>query len=174
MSTFDTLEPIIQDHIRQISKTSGLPSTQETLDLMADAWLDKKNCFETALAENNLEEVSFFGRSESRGALMLTYSGSLINLGPQVEGTRRCEYASIGLRTDVPASAVEEDSLLAADVAADEPAQFEKGPIKTSSPVFKIAVAKEKLPAEDEEALLTQVSQDLAEDFVEVNKTVVQ
>jgi len=174
MSTFDTLEPIIQDHIRQISKTSGLPSNPETLDLMAEAWIEKKNCFEAALGENNMEEVSFFGRADVKGALMLTYSGSLINLGPQVEGLRRCEYTSIGLRTDVPASAVEESSVLSADIETDEPAQFEKGPIKTSSPIFKIAVAKEKLPAEDEEALLTQVSQDLAEDFVEVNKTVVQ
>ncbi len=174
MNTFDTLEPIIQDHIRQISKTSGLPSTPETLDLMADAWIEKKKCFEAALEENNLEEVSFFGRAEAKGALMLTYSGSLINLGPMVDDSRRCEYASIGLRTDVPASAVEESSVLSADVEADAPAQFEKGPIKASSPVFKIAVAREQLPAEDEEALLTQVSQNLAEDFVEVNKTVVQ
>ncbi len=174
MNTFDTLEPIIQDHIRQISKTSGLPSTPETLDLMAGAWIEKKSCFEAALTENNLEEVSFFGMAEPRGALILTYSGSLLNLGPLVEGSRRCEYTSIGLRTDVPASAVEAASALASDIEVDTPAQFEKGPIKASSPIFKIAVAKEKMPAEDEEALLTQVSQDLAEDFVEVNKTVVQ
>jgi hypothetical protein len=174
MSTFDSLEPIIQDHIRQISKTSGLPSNPETLELMADAWIEKKNCFEEALGGNNMEEVSFFGRAEMKGALILTYSGSLINLGPQVDGIRRCEYTSLGLRTDVPASALEEASVLAADIEADEPAQFEKGPIKTSSPVFKIAVAKEKMPAEEEEALLTQVTQDLAEDFVEVNKTVIE
>lgn len=174
MSTFETLEPIIQDHIRQISKTSGLPSTPDTLDLMADAWIEKKHCFEEALGQNDLEEISFFGRTEPKGALILTYSGSLINVGPLVEGLRRCEYTSLGLRTDVPASAVEEASVLAADVETDEPAQFEKGPIKTSSPIFKIAVAKAKMAAEDEEALLTQVSQDLAEDFVEVNKTVIE
>ena len=174
MSTFDTLEPIIQDHIRQITRTSGLQSTPETFDMMADAWLEKKTCFEEALGDNELEEVAFFGRAEARGALVLTYSGSLINLGPQTDGLRRCEYTSIGMRTDVPASAVEEATVLAADLEADEPAQFEKGPIKSSSPVFKIAVAKVKMPAEEEEALLTQVSQELAEDFVEVNKTVIE
>ncbi|HRY79503.1 MAG TPA: hypothetical protein P5117_12275 [Spirochaetia bacterium] len=174
MSTFETLEPIIQDHIRQIAKTSGLPAGPDTYEMMADAWLEKKTCFEEALAGNDLEEVSFFGRAEARGALVLTYSGSLLNIGPQVEGLRRCEYTSIGMRTDVPASAVEEASVLEADLEADEPARFEKGPIKSSSPVFKIAVAKAKLEAEEEEALLTQVSQGLAEDFVEVNKTVIE
>ncbi len=174
MSTFDALEPIIQDHIRQITKTSGLPSTPDTYEMMADAWLEKKTCFEEALADNDLEEVSFLGRAEARGALVLTYSGSLINLGPQTDGLRRCEYTSLGMRTDVPASAVEEASVLAADLEADEPAQFEKGPIKSSSPVFKIAVAKAKMAAEAEEALLTQVSQELAQDFVEVNKTVIE
>lgn len=174
MSTFETLEPTIQEHIRQISKTSGLPSTPETYELMADAWIEKKNCFEAALGQNNLEEASFFGRAETKGALILTYSGSLINLGPLVDGARRCEYTSLGLRTDVPESAVEDSSVLAADIEADEPAQFEKGPIKTSSPVFKIAIARAQLPAEEEEALLTQVSQGLAEDFVEVNKTVIE
>lgn len=174
MSTFDALEPIIQDHIRQITKTSGLPSTPDTYEMMADAWLEKKTCFEEALANNDMEEVSFFGRAEARGALILTYSGSLINLGPQTDGLRRCEYTSLGMRTDVPTSAVEEASVLAVDLEADEPAQFEKGPIKSSSPVFKIAVAKAKMAAEAEEALLTQVSQELAQDFVEVNKTVIE
>ena len=88
--------------------------------------------------------------------------------------------ASSGVRTHSQSILPMVQELLAeagvtlADVETDEPAQFEKGPIKTSSPVFKIAVAKAHMAAEDEEALLTQVSQDLAEDFVEVNKTVIE
>ncbi|HSV56562.1 MAG TPA: hypothetical protein VLH39_05570 [Magnetospirillaceae bacterium] len=174
MSKFQTLEPIIQDHIRQISRTSGLPSTPETFELMADAWMEKMNCFEKTLKNNDMEEVSFLGRTETRGALVLTYSGSLLSLGPQTDGTRRCEYTSIGMRTDVPASAVAESSVLAADLETDEPARFETGPIESSSPVLKIAVTRARLAAQDEEALLTQVSQELAEDFVEVNKTVIE
>jgi len=174
MNTFESLDQTIQEHIRQITKTSGLPDTPESLEQMAAAWLEKKKRFDEALADNNMEEVSFFEKNESRGALVLTYSGSLIKLGPMNEEKRSVEYTAIGLRTDVPESAQEEASVLGADVECDQSAQFDKGPIKTSSPVFKIAVAKEKMALDEEEAFLTQITQDIAEDFVEVNKTLIQ
>jgi hypothetical protein len=173
MDTFNSLTPEIQQHLKQIAKTSGLPINDESSELMACAWLEKKAIFEKTLADNKLVEVAFYGQAEARGALALTWSGSIINIGPLVEGTRRCEYTSIGLRVDVPAAATNEASELSADLELDEPVQFAKGPIKTSSPVYKIAVASEELEPEEEEALLTQVSQDLAEDFATVNKTVV-
>jgi hypothetical protein len=172
MSVFDSLSPEIQAHLKQIAKTSGLPLNDDSYERMAAAWLEKKDLFEKAVHDNNMAEVSMFGRTEGRGALALTYSGSLLNVGPLVGDSRRCEYASIGLRADVPSSATEDASELAEDLGIDEPAQFAKGPIKTSSPVYKIAVAQEELEPETEEALLTQVTQNLAEDFVEVNKTV--
>ena len=36
----------IQDHIRQITKTSGLPDTDDAVDLIAQGWLEKKHRFE--------------------------------------------------------------------------------------------------------------------------------
>ncbi len=173
MNTFNSLTPEIQQHLKQIAKTSGMPMTDESWELMATAWLEKKTIFETTLSDNKLVEVAFFGQAEARGALALTWSGSIINIGPLVDGVRHCEYTSIGLRADVPPAATEDASVLSSDLEVDEPVQFTKGPIKSSSPVFKIAVASETLDPEEEEAMLTQVSQELAEDFVTVNKTVV-
>ncbi len=40
---------------------------------MAAAWLGKKECFESNLEDNDLEEVQFFARDEARGALAMTY-----------------------------------------------------------------------------------------------------
>jgi hypothetical protein len=173
MNTFDTLTPEIQQHLKQIAKTSGLPMTDESSELMAGAWLEKKAIFEKSLTDNKLVELAFFGQAEARGALALTWSGSIINIGPLVDGVRHCEYTSIGLRADVPPAATEDASVLSSDLEIDEPVQFTKGPIKSSSPLFKIAVASEVLEPEEEEAMLTQVSQELAEDFATVNKTVV-
>ncbi|TFG84657.1 MAG: hypothetical protein E4H20_02515 [Spirochaetales bacterium] len=173
MNAFDSLSPEIQDHLRQIAKTSGLAPTEDSHERMAAAWLEKLDIFEKAVKDNKLVEVAFFGRAEERGALVLTFSGSLLNVGPLVDGARRCEYASIGMRADVPPTATDESSELAADLELEEPAQFVKGPIKTSSPLYKIAVAKDELEPNDEEALLTQVTQELAEDFIEVNKTLI-
>jgi len=174
MEIFNSLSTVIQNHVKQIAKTSGLPVNDETYETIASAWVEKKQCFEDGISDNNLEEVQFFSKDEARGAVVLTYSGSLINIGPLVNGKRRAEYTSIGLRTDVPASALEENSVLGGDVETDTVTVFSKGPIQQSSPVFKIAVSAEAMEADDEEALLTQVTQDITEEFVEVNKTIIQ
>jgi 23S rRNA G2445 N2-methylase RlmL len=85
---------------------------------------------------------------------------------------RKAEYASIGLRQDVPETAAKDDSRLAEDIRIDGEVAFAAGPIKQSSPVFKIAVPMEDMEAEEQEELLSQVTQLLAEEFVEVNKTI--
>lgn len=174
METFNNLSAVIQNHIKQIAKTSGMPSGEETWESLALAWVEKNQCFEDGIAENNLEETQFFQKDSEKGAVVLTYSGSLITIGPLVDGKRHAEYTSIGLRTDVPASATEDKSVLSSDIEVDSVAAFSKGPIQQSSPVYKIAISTENLDAAEEEELLTQVTQDIAEDFVEVNKTIIQ
>lgn len=173
MSVFESLSTEIQDHLKQIATSSGLPLDDESYERMASAWLEKKAAFETTLKEKNLVEVTFFSKEEDRGVLALTWSGSIINIGPLVDGKRKSEYTSIGLRADVPPSASDDASELSVDIELDQPMGFVKGPIKTSSPIYKIAVTCDELPPEEEEALLTRVTQDLAEDFVEINKTLI-
>lgn len=172
MEQFNSLSPVIQKHIRQIAATSGLPAGDESLELLASGWIEKKAAFEDALGEHNLEDCAFFAKDEARGALVLTWSGSLLQIGPLVDGKRRCEYTSIGLRTDVPPSAVDEVSVLSADVETDNPVSFASGPVKQSSPVLKIGMYRESVPPDEEEALLTQVTREVTEEFIEVNKTV--
>jgi len=174
METFNSLSEIIQSHVKLIAKTSGMPISDETYELLASAWVEKRDCFEDVIAENSLEEVTYFSLDEPKGALVLTYSGSLLNIGPLVDGKRRVEYSSIGLRTDVPKSAVDENSVLSSDVEIDTAVVFSKGPIQQSSPVFKIVLSQENLDAKDDAELLTRVTQALTEEFIEVNKTIIQ
>jgi len=50
MSEHLDLIPVeIQSHIRQITKTSGLPDTEESVDMIAQGWLEKKERFEKLL-----------------------------------------------------------------------------------------------------------------------------
>lgn len=172
MNNFESLNPEIQVHLKQLAKASGLSATEDGYERLAAAWLEKKALFEKSAQENKLSELAFFASQEQKGALVLTYSGSLLKIGPLINGTRCCEYSSIGLRSDVPPSAKEDASQLASDIEVDDIVQFSKGPIKSSSQVYTIAVASEELEPEEEEALLTQLGQNLVEDFVEVNKTV--
>ncbi|HUX14438.1 MAG TPA: hypothetical protein VMW87_15525 [Spirochaetia bacterium] len=163
----------IREHIRKITATSGMPNNDESIELVAQAWIEKRDAFESRLSEFEMEEWDEFAREEDRGAIVLTYSGSLVTIGPLVEGVRTAEYASIGLRHDVPDSASEAASILAEDIRADEPVRFSKGPVQKSSAVFKIAVLSEQLAPEEEQERLTDATQVLSEDFVEVNKTIV-
>jgi hypothetical protein len=169
----DQIPTDIQDHIRKITKSSGLPDTDESVETIAQAWLEKKRIFEEEIQKQGMEEVDDFSENEERGALILTYSGSLLTLGPLVDGSRNVDYLSIGLREDVPESAHHDSGKLSGDMAVDEVAAFEPGPIKQSSAIFKIAVTSDELETEEEEELLSNVTEVLSEEFVQVNKTVI-
>ena len=166
----DQIPAEVQDHIRQITKSSGLPDNEDSVEIIAKGWLEKKELFENQLAEMNMAEVQELDQDDEQGCLAMTYSGSLLNIGPVIGEGRRVEYASIGLRQDVPETASKEDSQLASDVQVGEPVRFSPGPIQSSSPIFKIAVTTGDLEPEEQEEQITKATMILAEGFVEVNK----
>ena len=102
-----------------------------------------------------------------------TYSGSLVSVGPLIDGARSVEYTSIDLRGDVPKSASSDDGVLGADINIDNSVEFSKGPIKSSSPVFKIAVFKEEMEAEEEQEQINKATVILTDDFAKINKTII-
>jgi hypothetical protein len=162
----------VQDHIRQITKTSGLPDTEDAVDLIAQGWLEKKHRYEKILARMELEEIETLPKADQRGCLVMTYSGSLLNIGPLRDQGRVAQYASIGLRKDVPETAVNIGSELAADVVVGAPVSFVKGPISSSSPVFKVAVTSEELNLDEQENLITKATRALTKEFIEVNREI--
>jgi hypothetical protein len=171
MSEHLDLVPVeIQGHIRQITKTSGLPDTDMSVDMIAQGWLEKKDRFEKLMSRMGLEEIDLLEKADPRGCLAMTYSGSLINIGPLRDGGRTAQYASIGLRQDVPEIATETGSELAVDVTEGTPVSFTRGPIKSSSPVYKIAATTEDMDLEEQERQITKATQILTRQFVEVNK----
>jgi len=170
---FAQLSETIQKHLRQIIKTSGLPENEESLELLARGWLEKERAFDEQVLERNMEIVESVSRDEEQGFLLMTYSGSLLTFGPLQETGRRAEYTSIGLRQDVPETAEADEAVLREDINLDQVVMFETGPVKQSSPVFKIAMAPEQMDAEEQMDLLSDVTQVLTEDFVEVNRTMV-
>jgi len=170
---FNQIPQNIQEHIRDILITSGLPNTPESLDLMSEAWLRKKDAFESEIEKLGMEEVDMLGKDDFHGVLVLTYSGSLINIGPLIENSRRVEYASIGLRQDVPETARDDNAMLACDVFIDEEIEFEKGPIKMTSAAYKIALCKDPVNPDQESKALSKATMILSNKFTDINKTVI-
>ena len=170
---FDRLPVNLRDHIEDITKTSGLEYNDESLEKMAEAWMEKKNAFEEKIQSLSMEELDSFAKDDEKGALVLTYSGSLLSVGPVENNVRVVEYTSIGIRADVPKSAVGKSSVLADDIEIDKEVKFKSGPVKSTSQVYKIAVFKEELSAIDQLETLNNATIALEEEFTHINKTII-
>jgi len=163
----------IHAHIRDITRTSGLENSDESVETIARAWIEKKNVFEEQIDAMDMEEIDELASDCPDGALALTYSGSLVNIGPMKDEGRIVEYTSIGLRADVPESAEADGSILASDVKTDNSIEFDVGPVQATSPIYKIAVCKGDLDADSQEEKINSATRVLKDEFVNVNKTIV-
>jgi hypothetical protein len=174
---FSKVNEKVQNHLKQLAGSVKVASADgeenEPLEVLAQAWLEKEERFNNQMNDNNMELVDSLSQDDAKGCLVLTYSGSLLTIGPLTDGGRKVEYVSVGLRTDVPDAVEQDDSQLASDVSVDQPAEFTNGPIQKSSPIYKIAVVKEDMDPEEEEELLSDVTQVLIDEFADVNKTMI-
>ncbi len=76
----------VQNHLKQLSGSVQLnDSTEDPLEILAGGWLEKDEVFNRQIEENEMEICDSFSSSELRGGLVMTYSGSLISLGPLEE-----------------------------------------------------------------------------------------
>ncbi len=170
---FNQVPEQVQDHIIKITASSGLPDNDESKELMAEAWLAKKEAFEREIEGLEMEEVKDFSGEDERGALIMTYSGSLLNVGPSSQNGRALEYTSIGLRSDVPDSLEYDEAEFKDDVHIGSEAVFKNGPLSRTSSVLKIAVFNEEMDTEEEQEALSNATMVLTREFADINKTVV-
>jgi hypothetical protein len=171
----DQIPSTIQQHIRGLAQSVKAEEGEDAVEKVAQAWLEKKAVFEDKIAEMGMEEVDRLDKEDEKGAIALTYSGSLVNIGPLMDDVRTVKYSSIGMRTDIPESAESENSKLASDVQVDGIIQFEGGPVKSTSQIFKIAVCKdEEMSPEEQQQTIIETATVIEEEFVEVNKTIME
>ncbi len=172
---FDKIPANLQNHVKGLVKSVKVEEGVDALEKVSQAWLEKKSVFEEKIGEMNMEEVNELPAEDAKGALALTYSGSLVNIGPLIDGVRTVKYSSIGFRTNTPESAESEKSKLAGDVSVDNIIKFEGGPVKSTSQIFKIAVCKdEDLSPEEEHQTIFDTATMIEEEFIEVNKNMME
>jgi hypothetical protein len=167
--SLDNIPTPLQAHVRQVVRSAGLPDCEETYETLARAWLEKKAGFEERVRHFAMEEVDRIEADDERGFLVMTYSGSLLKVGPLVEGARRVEYTSIGLRTNVPDAARAAGSGLDGGVSTGGVVNLRHGPIRSTSPVFKIAVFTDPLGVAEQERRLSLLTDNLAREFARSN-----
>ena len=170
---YDSLDKNIQEHLEFIVKSSGMEQGEQSLEVLAAAWKEKESSFTKQITRMEMEETGLISSDEDCGFMILTYSGSLIGSGPVIDGSRTVLYVSVGMRKDVPEKAEKAGSILLSDIKTGEPVEFSKGPIKQSSPVYRIARISNKIAIEDQTEKISEATLIIAEEFVDVNKTII-
>ena len=133
------LTAAIRSHLDALIRSSGLPETEESREEMARVWFEKKAMFEGQIKALDMRELESFPVDDHRGALLLTWSGSLLSMGPRQADTggRVMEYASIELRTDVPHLAKSARGAVDADLPGESPPGFARGRSPRRLPCFR-------------------------------------
>lgn len=158
-------------HLRAVSESSGLPPGEDSLRRITENWIGKRRMFESQTRLLGMEMPTRLAVEDSRGVILLTYSGSLITLGRSSGGGRTFEYASIKLRNDVPAFVRAEGVTVSHEISVDAPVEFGNCSIERSSDVLLIAACPASVPAAEEEMRLREASVFLTNGFVKINRT---
>jgi nucleoid DNA-binding protein len=170
--SFTALPEAVQEHLRGILPSSGLPENDESLAALADVWVKKRDMFSRQVQSLDMVEADRFAVSEQGATLMLTYSGSLVSLGTAPrDGLRWVEYASIKLRQDVPDILKQESVKLADEVHQNSPVKFAEGPIKSTSAVHTIAVFPAEVPLTEQETRIREATIFLTNGFIKLNRS---
>ena len=167
---FEALPEEIREHIRKLAAPAGLRAGAEAEETLAQGWHEKHQAFARHTAERGMVSVDAFRRDDPGGALAMTCSGSILSIGPLIDGARSVAYASIGARRDVPQMSVTQGAALARDLSVGESAEFIDGPVSKTSPVFAVAVFHQQLEAQAENTALVVVTDVLAQRFAQINR----
>jgi nucleoid DNA-binding protein len=169
--SFDSLPEQIQTHLRELIHASGIADNEESLEDVSRNWMEKKNLFDGQIKSLDMMETGIFAADNPSGALALTYSGSLISIGPLRGRDRRIEYYSLKLRADVPELLKNPAGRISADTGKDTILEFEEGPIKSTSALFTMAVFPEGVRPEEQETRLHEAVVFLTHCFVKINRS---
>jgi nucleoid DNA-binding protein len=168
---YNELPAAIKNQLESLIKDSGLPAGDETREKIASIWQEKYKLFTGQMTSLGMEFLNEMGQDDARGAILLTYSGSLISLGPMRGKSRWLEYASIKLRTDVPELVRGDKVSIASPIRLNAAAVFEGCPVKRSSSLYRIAVCPAGTSADDQERRIREATIFLTNGFVKLNRT---
>jgi len=138
---------------------------------LAGLWLERFRLFSAQCKALGMEELPSMQADDARAAIFLSYSGSLITLGPKRGKECWLEYASIKMRTDVPELVRSDKTNLAAEARVDTVAMFEGSALKRSSSLYRIAVCPAGLSPDEQERRVREATVYLTNGFIKLNKT---
>ncbi len=164
-----TIPKNVESHLEGL--LSVMENTEVTLDDLKSAWIEKELLFEKQTKSLGMREVDEFIADNPGGAILLTFSGSLISLYSARDRRRRVEYASIKMRSDVPDVVTAEHAELEESITLNNPAAFTGGELKKTSSVYKILTFDGEVPFPEQDKRIREATIFLTNGFVRINRT---
>ncbi len=167
---YTSLPAEIRTHLRGLMKETDLPDSEESFNRLASAWLEKEKLFTGQIGALDMELSELVPENDERGMLLLTNSGSLVSLWPEQKDSRVMEYASIALRSDVPDIVKGGGITIEGVVKRSKSLNLKNGPLKQTSPIYRIAVCSTELDVGEQEKRIREATIFLTNGFTRINK----
>ncbi len=161
----------IRRQIESVAADSGLPPGEDSIRRITENWLAKRRLYHEQTDALRMVVAEALEIDDPNGMLLLTYSGSLIVLGPASDDGRDLEYVSIALRTDVPQILRAARVSVGARVTVDAPLVLSDSPLEHSSDLLSIATFDQSVSVADQAERLRQAAIFLTNGFVRANRT---
>ncbi len=157
-------------HLSELVKSSDEVWAREegALDKLRNLWQDKQRLFTEQIELMGMEFIDSAAADDPRGMILITFSGSLVALGPGVE--RKFAYASIKMRSDVPDILNAENSTVTDTVKVGVGASFDGAPVKKTSAIYRIAAVPASLSFDEQESRIREAMVFLTASFVHLNR----
>jgi nucleoid DNA-binding protein len=173
---FDSLPKDIQRHLRGLAAEQGRDSDPAFLDALASVWSRKAELFVSYAEQNGLELIRALESGDGRGFLALSWSGSLLSVGPDNDDTggKWMEYSSIKLRTDVPDMVVDRPIGIDGAVQLGSSVSFFNARVASTSPIQYLAACPEGTPTDEQDRMIREGSIFITTGFMKFNRSLIQ
>ncbi len=164
----------VRKHLAGLARELGMAEDQEFLLDLTAVWKQKAALFEDQARSVHLDLVQSVPEGDPRGAIVLTYSGSLLSIGPDTDRTlgRRLEYASIKLRTDVPDVVTDRGISISGGMRVGNIVRINGSRISKTSSAHTIAVCPADLAEDEQEKRIRESTIFITNGFMKYNRSV--
>ena len=168
------LPKAVETHLAALAGDLGRAGDAVFLVELRAVWMRKAALFETQARAVQLDLVNEVPANDPRGALILSYSGSLLSIGPDTDKTlgRWLEYSSIKLRTDVPDVLADRGISIVGGIRIGDEVEVNGSRIVKTSPAYAIAVCPEDLPQDDQDKRIRESTIFITNGFMKYNRSV--
>jgi len=166
------IDKTVKEHLVKLLNEINPDPSDELIEQASNDWLAKMDIFTSQCHLLKMSETDEFSAGNRNGFLALTYSGSLIALYPDRDG-RRLEYASLKLRTDIPAFISSEAAVITKDLEQGSPIHLDNSKIQHTSAVYRIMAFDEETDFSDQSNRLNEAMIYLTGNFIKLNRSTI-